>query len=99
VRIEPPDPVFEDLVARGLAERIGCEESTTLVYQRGGLRRCITARVKYQVKGPGVQTPRVQVRGSTEVRSVRSPAMTKRPPTVNRIGARPSRSHGPVRHR
>jgi transposase len=56
VRIELPDPVFEDLVARGLAERIGCEESSTLLYQRGGLRRCVTARVKYQVKGPGGET-------------------------------------------
>lgn len=50
VRIELPDPVFEDLVARGLAERIGAEESSTLTYQRGGLRRCVTARIKYQVK-------------------------------------------------
>jgi transposase len=56
VRIELADPVFEDQVSRGLAERIGCEESSTLTYQRGGLRRCTTARVKYQVKSASGET-------------------------------------------
>ncbi len=57
IRIELADPVFEDLVARGLAERMGAEESSTLAYQRGGLRRCVTARIKYQVKNaPGDTT-------------------------------------------
>lgn len=56
VRIELSDPVLEDLVTRGLAERIGCEESATLTYQRGGLRRCVTARFKYQVKTPSGET-------------------------------------------
>lgn len=56
VRIELADPVFEDLVARDLAERIGAEESSTLTYQRGGLRRCVTVRVKYQVKTQSGET-------------------------------------------
>ncbi len=57
IRIELADPVYEDLVARGLAERMGAEESCTLTYQRGGLRRCVTARIKYQVKNaPGDTT-------------------------------------------
>jgi len=47
-RIEVPDPVFEELVGKGLAKRIGFEESSTIGYKRGGLRRIVTARVKYQ---------------------------------------------------
>jgi transposase len=48
-RIELPDPVYEELVAKGLAERIGFDESCTFSYKRGGLRRVVTARIKYQV--------------------------------------------------
>ncbi len=50
--VEPPRRaarVYEELVAKGLAERIGFEESCTFSYKRGGLRRLVTARVKYQV--------------------------------------------------
>jgi transposase len=48
-RIEVPDPVYEELVGKGLAKRIGFDESCKLAYKRGGLRRLVTARVKYQV--------------------------------------------------
>jgi transposase len=49
-RIELTDPLYEDLVAQGKAERAGFEESCKLGYQRGGMRRVVLARVKYQVK-------------------------------------------------
>jgi transposase len=49
-RIEIPDPVYEELVEKGLAKRIGFEESCKFAYKRGGLRRLVTARVKYQVQ-------------------------------------------------
>jgi transposase len=49
-RIEIADPVYEELVEKGLAKRIGFEESCKLAFKRGGLRRLVTARVKYQVK-------------------------------------------------
>ncbi len=45
-RVEIADPLYEDLVARGLAKRIAFEESCRLAYKRGGLRRLIIARVK-----------------------------------------------------
>ena len=48
VRVELSDPLFEDLVARGDAERIGFEESCKLAWQRGGVRRLLIARVKYR---------------------------------------------------
>ena len=48
VRVEIPDPLFEQLVAEGKAERIGHEESCKLAWQRGGLRRLVVARVKYR---------------------------------------------------
>jgi len=46
-RIEITDPLFEELVAAGNAERVGHEESYKLAYQRGGMRRVVVARVKY----------------------------------------------------
>ena len=49
-RIEIADPLYEQLVEKGLAKRIGFEESCRFVYKRGGLRRLVTARVKYQVQ-------------------------------------------------
>lgn len=49
-RIELTDPLYEDLVAQGKAERAGFEESCKLGYQRGGMRRVVLARAKYQVK-------------------------------------------------
>jgi transposase len=48
-RVELVDPEFEELVAKGEAERIGVEESCRLAWQRGGSRRLIVARVKYRV--------------------------------------------------
>lgn len=48
VPIEIPDPLFEQLVAQGKAERIGFEESSKLAYERGGLRRIVVKRVKYR---------------------------------------------------
>jgi transposase len=47
-RIELPDPLLEELVAQGRAERIGFEESSKLAYKRGGMRRLVIARVKYR---------------------------------------------------
>jgi transposase len=47
-RIEVPDELFEDLVAKGEAERIGFETSYRLCYKRGGMRRLVVARVKYR---------------------------------------------------
>ena len=55
-RIEIADPLYEDLVAQGKATRIAFEESCKLAYQRGGLRRLVLARVKYQVVGEDGQT-------------------------------------------
>jgi transposase len=48
VRLELTDPLFEQLVEGGKAERIGHEESCKLAWQRGGLRRLVVARVKYR---------------------------------------------------
>jgi transposase len=55
-RVEIKDPILEDLVARGEAERIGFEESCKLGWQRGGLRRVVVARVKYRVGGDSPET-------------------------------------------
>jgi transposase/uncharacterized coiled-coil protein SlyX len=51
VRIELPDPAFDQLVADGKAERIGFEDSYKLAWQRGGMRRLVVARVKYRAVG------------------------------------------------
>lgn len=48
VRVEIADPVFDELVRDGKAERIGFEESCKLAWQRGGHRRLVIARVKYR---------------------------------------------------
>ncbi len=48
VRVEIADPLVEELVAAGKAERIGHEESSKLAWKRGGLRRLVVARVKYR---------------------------------------------------
>ena len=47
-RVEIQDPLFEELVAAGKAERIGHEESAKLAHKRGGLYRLVVARVKYR---------------------------------------------------
>ena len=49
MRAEVADPVFDELVLNGKAERIGFEESYKLAWQRGGHRRLVIARVKYRV--------------------------------------------------
>ncbi len=55
-RVEIPDPLYEELVAQGKAKRIDFEESCKLAYKRGGLRRLVVARVKYQVVGHDGET-------------------------------------------
>jgi transposase len=50
-RVEISDPLYEQLVAQGKAKRIDFEESCKLAYKRGGMRRLVIARVKYQVTG------------------------------------------------
>lgn len=50
-RIEISDPILEEQVARGEAERIGFEESYKLGWQRGGMRRIVVARAKYRIAG------------------------------------------------
>jgi transposase len=52
-RVEISDPLYEKLVADGKAARIGFEESCKLGWKRGGMRRVVLARVKYQVTAPG----------------------------------------------
>lgn len=47
-RVEIADPVLEQLVADGKAERIGHEESYKLAWQRGGMRRLVIAKTKYR---------------------------------------------------
>ena len=61
-RVEIPDPEAEALVAKGLAERIGFEESAKVAWQRGGPRRLVVARVKYRVPdaaNPSPQTTQI----------------------------------------
>jgi transposase len=48
-RIEIADPLYEELVEANKAKRIGFEESCRLGYKRGGMRRLVLSRVKYQV--------------------------------------------------
>jgi transposase len=55
-RIEIKDPEFEALVERGLAERIGFEESCKLGWLRGGPRRIVVARVKYRLASDSPET-------------------------------------------
>jgi transposase len=55
-RIEIADPLYEQLVEQGKATRIDFEESCKLAYKRGGMRRLVLARVKYQVLGTDGQT-------------------------------------------
>jgi transposase len=55
-RIEIADPLYEQLVEQGKATRIDFEESCKLAYKRGGMRRLVLARVKYQIVGQDGQT-------------------------------------------
>jgi transposase len=65
VPVEIPDPLFEQLVAEGKAERIGFEESSKLAYERGGLRRVVIKRVKYRA---------TTAHGETEIETAAVPA-------------------------
>lgn len=67
VRVEITDPLFEELVEQGKAERIGHEESCELAYKRGGMRRLVTAKVKYRAKNS---------RGESEVVTATMPPET-----------------------
>jgi len=58
-RLELTDPEFESLVERGLAERIGFEESSKVRWQKGGPRRLVVARVKYRVAGDVPETTQI----------------------------------------
>lgn len=55
-RVEIADPLYEDLVLQGKAKRIDFEESCKLAFKRGGLRRLVVARVKYQVTDKNGET-------------------------------------------
>lgn len=66
-RVEITDPLFEQLVSEGKAERIGYEESSKLAYQRGGMRRLVVARVKYRA---------VNARGESEIETAPMPKET-----------------------
>jgi hypothetical protein len=47
--VEIPNPEMDALVAQGKAERLGAsEESSKIVWQRGGPRRLVVSRVKYR---------------------------------------------------
>jgi transposase len=65
VHVEVTDPLFEQLVAEGKAERISGESSSRLGYQRGGLRRVVTTRVTYKAIGAG---------GTVELETAPAPA-------------------------
>ncbi|HEY1584218.1 MAG TPA: transposase, partial [Polyangia bacterium] len=63
-RVEMSDPLFDQLVAEGKAERIGFEESCRLAWKRGGMRRLVLARVKYRA---------VDVRGESVIETAPMP--------------------------
>lgn len=75
-KIELTDPLFEDLVAQGKAKRIGQEESSKVVYKRGGMRRLVVSKVKYQAENS---------RGTSEIVTAAMP-----PETFPRCLAAPS---------
>lgn len=49
-RVEITDPLFEDLVKRGKAVRVGFELSYRLGYERGGHRKVVIARATYRAE-------------------------------------------------
>ena len=75
-RVELPDPVMEDLVARGEAERIGYDESSKMAYKRGGQLCLVIAKVKYRATNS---------RGDSEIVTAEMP-----PETFPRCLAAPS---------
>jgi len=76
-RVEITDPLHEELVAAGKAKRIGFEESCKLAYRRGGMRRLVIARVKYQaVNSQGrSQIETAEMPKETFERSLAAPSM------------------------
>ena len=66
-RVEITDPLYEQLVAEGKAKRIDFEESCKLAYKRGGMRRLVIARAKYQV---------IDNNGETAIETTPMPAET-----------------------
>ena len=80
-RVEIDDPIFEEQVARGEAQRIGFEESYKLAWQRGGLRRLVVARVKYRVPGEVPETTLLATApmpAETFARSLAAPSLLAR---------------------
>jgi transposase len=80
-RVEIEDPLFEEKVARGEAERFGFEESCKLAWQRGGLRRLVVARVKYRVPGEVPETTTLATApmpAETFARSLAAPSLLAR---------------------
>ena len=75
MRVEIADPLYEQLVADGKAKRIDFEESCKLAYKRGGMRRIVVARVKYQVIGKDGETAH---RHGADATGRRSPARSPR---------------------
>jgi transposase len=66
VHVEIPDPLFEQLVQEGKAKRIGTtQDSSKLAYERGGPRRVVMMRVKYQA---------INAQGDTEIETAPLPA-------------------------
>jgi transposase len=74
-RIEIADPVFDDLVRDGKAERIGFEESYKLAWKRGGHRRLLIARVKYRTLHPSPTIETAPMPAETFPRSLAAPSM------------------------
>ena len=77
VRVEIADPVFDELVRDGKAERIGFEESYKLAWQRGGHRRLVIARVKYRTVNTqkAATTETAPMPDETFPRSLAAPSM------------------------
>ena len=74
-RIEIADPVFDDLVREGKAERIGFEESYKLAWKRGGHRRLLIARVKYRTLNTSPTIETAPMPDETFPRSLAAPSM------------------------
>jgi transposase len=54
--VEITDPLYEELVTEGKAKRIDFEKTYKLSYKRGGMRRLVVMRAKYQVIGSDGET-------------------------------------------
>jgi len=76
-RVEIKDPLCEELVKTGKAERIGFDESCKLAYKRGGMRCLVIARTKYRaVNSRGrAQIETAQMPEETFARSLAAPSM------------------------